>query len=150
MKPKNVPITAISLTLDTSDMQSCIIRNRHSKYNVCKRNSSSNLNMAKKGVHCTNITLLGPVAEIILFHQRSKFMTCESIVGDYDRQKCSSLYLIHLSCGVHHPTTEVEGELKLMHRQCKSSSTTGQMNGAQCKVKWHGLLPSFTSHPAIS
>ena len=32
--------------------------------------------------------------------------------GDYDGQKFSFLYLIHLSCSVHHPTTEVEGELK--------------------------------------
>ena len=35
------------------------IRNRNSKYNVCKRNSSIDLNMAKKGVRCTNITFLG-------------------------------------------------------------------------------------------
>ena len=85
---------------------------KSSKYNVCKRNSSIDLNMAKKGILSTNITLSGPVAEIIPFQQRSKFMTCESIVGDYDGQKFSFLYLIHLSCSVHHQTTQVEGELK--------------------------------------
>ena len=35
------------------------IRNRNSKYNACKRDSSINFNMAKKGVRCANITLLG-------------------------------------------------------------------------------------------
>ena len=53
---------------------------------------------------------VGIIAEIIPFQQRSKFMTCESTVGDYDGQKFSFLYLIHV--GVHHLTTEVEGELK--------------------------------------
>ena len=66
----------------------------------------------KKGVRSINITLLRSVAEIVPFQPSSKFMTCESIVGDYDGQKFSFLYLIHLSCSVHHPTTEVEGELK--------------------------------------
>ena len=66
----------------------------------------------QKKVCSTNISLLRLVEEIIPFQQRSKFMTCESKVGDYDGQKFSFLYLIHLSCSVHHPTTEVEGELK--------------------------------------
>lgn len=74
---------------------------------LAKHTPQSILIWQKKGVR-----FVGIIAEIIPFQQRSKFMTCESIVGDYDGQKFSSLYLIHLSCGVHHPTTEVEGELK--------------------------------------
>ena len=66
-------------------------RIRNSEYNVCKRDSTIILNMAKKGVRSTKNTLSGPVAEIIPFQQKSKFMTCELIVGDYDGQKISFL-----------------------------------------------------------
>ena len=79
---------------------------------LAKETPQSILIWQKKRSSLCQHYFVGIIAEIIPFQQRSKFMTCESIVGDYDGQKCSFLYLIHLSCGVHHPTTEVEGELK--------------------------------------